>query len=97
MIIDDRLISKLETLSRLKFNPEEKETIKKDLNNILEMFDKLNEVDTEDVEPLTYVLDDHDPVRRKDLVGKELNNEDALKNAEVSKKPFFAVPKFLKK
>ncbi len=84
-------------LSRLKLSLEEKETIKKDLNSILEMFDKLNEVDTENVEPLTYVLDEHDLLRRKDLVGPELSNDEALKNAEASKKPFFAVPKFLKK
>ena len=97
MIIDDALISKLETLSRLKLKDNEKLKVKEDLNSMLKMFDKLNEINTDDVEPLTYVLDEHSSELREDIVGEELTNDDALKNAEKSKKPFFVVPKFLKK
>ena len=97
MIIDDALISKLEKLSRLELREDEKEKVKEDLNNMLGMFDKLNEVDTENVEPLLYVLDEENDVLRDDEVGEELTNDEALQNAEESKKPFFVVPKFLKK
>ena len=97
MVIDDALISKLETLSRLELREEEKSQIKDDLNKILVMFDKLQEVDTENVEPLRYVLDEHSKYLRDDSVGEELKNEEALQNAEESQKPFFVVPKFLKK
>lgn len=97
MIIDDALISKLEKLSRLELREEEKEKVKEDLNNMLVMFDKLNEVDTENVEPLLYVLDEENDMLRDDEVGEELSNDEALQNAEESKKPFFVVPKFLKK
>ena len=97
MIIDDALISKLEKLSRLELREDEKEKVKEDLNNMLGMFDKLNEVDTENVEPLLYVLDEENDVLRDDEVGEELTNDQALQNAEESKKPFFVVPKFLKK
>lgn len=97
MVIDDTLISKLEKLSRLKLKEEEKTQIKQDLNKILKMFDKLEEVDTENVEPLRYVLEEHSKYLRKDIVANELSNDEALKNAEESQKPFFVVPKFLKK
>ena len=97
MVIDDALISKLEKLSRLELREDEKEKVKEDLNNMLGMFDKLNEVDTENVEPLLYVLDEENDVLRDDEVGEELTNDEALQNAEESKKPFFVVPKFLKK
>ena len=96
MIIDDALISKLEKLSRLELKDSEKEKVKEDLNNMLGMFDKLSELDTESVEPLRYVLDEHNPLR-EDIVGEELSNEKALHNAKESKEPFFVVPKFLKK
>ena len=97
MVIDDQLISKLERLSRLELDSNERDTIKQDFEKILDMFDKLKEVDTEGVEPLTYVLEEHNPPLREDIVGEELNNSDALKNAEESIEPFFIVPKFLKK
>jgi aspartyl-tRNA(Asn)/glutamyl-tRNA(Gln) amidotransferase subunit C len=97
MIIDDALISKLEKLSRLELREEEKEKVKEDLNNMLVMFDKLNEVYTENVEPLLYVLDEENDMFRDDEVGEELSNDEALQNAEESNKPFFVVPKFLKK
>ena len=97
MIIDDALISKLEKLSRLELREEEKEKVKEDLNNMLVMFDKLNEIYTENVEPLLYVLDEENDMFRDDEVGEELSNDEALQNAEESNKPFFVVPKFLKK
>ena len=97
MVIDDALISKLENLSRLELREEEKVKVKEDLNKMLGMFDKLNEVDTDDLEPLRYVLDEHSSAIRDDVVGEELDNHKALQNAEESRKPFFVVPKFLKK
>ncbi|MBL0099684.1 MAG: aspartyl/glutamyl-tRNA amidotransferase subunit C [Saprospiraceae bacterium] len=49
MKIDDQLITKLETLSRLKLHSDEKSALKNDLASIVSMFDKIGEVDTEDV------------------------------------------------
>ena len=97
MIIDDALISKLERLSRLKLSEEERKNIQKDLNSILQMFDKLSEIDTEGVEPLTYVLEEHQPPLREDKVADEFSNSEALKNASKKEEPFFIVPKFLNK
>ncbi len=93
--IDSDLISKLEQLSRLSLKAAEKEKITNDLNSIVEMFDKLQEVDTIGVEPLRHITH-HINRMREDEVRGELTNEQALKNVPKSVDGFIAVPKFLK-
>ena len=93
--IDEKLISKLEKLSKLRLDPAEKEQITKDLEDIVAMFDKLLEVDTEGVTPTTH-MSEHEHPLREDVVGNELKVEQVLKNAPESKDNFIAVPKFLK-
>ena len=92
--IDENLISKLEKLSRLKLNNEEKEMIQKDLESIVKMFDRLQEVDTENVLPLRHISHALHPLR-EDRVSNELTRLEALKNAPEQKDGFIAVPKFL--
>jgi len=95
MKIDDTLISKLERLSKLELDPEERIVIKKDLNEILQMVETLQELDTEDVEPLIYVNQDKHP-EREDIPANELSVEEATFNSPVkNEKGFFTVPKVL--
>ena len=93
--IDENLISKLEKLSKLSLKPEEKKQISRDLEDIVNMFDKLQEVPTEGIEPTRHITSHVHPLR-KDEVGNELSNEEALKNAPETNESFIAVPKFLK-
>ena len=95
MLIDDALILRLEKLSRLQLNKEEREQIKRDLNNILEMIDKLNELDLDEVEPLTHINDEK-PFGRADKVEDMLDKEEAIKRAPKSSDGYFEVPKVLK-
>ena len=95
MLIDDALISKLEKLSRLKLNKEERAQIKEDLNNILKMIDKLDELDLEGVEPLTHINNEAS-YAREDEVGNMLEKEEAMKRAPKSSDGYFEVPKVLK-
>jgi len=67
-----------------------------DLNNILKMIEKLEEVDTEGVEPLTHMTDVVNAFRT-DEVKNQLSREDALKNAPQTDGKFFQVPKVIKK
>ena len=94
MIIDDALISKLEDLSKLKLSVEEKEIIKKDLQKILDMIDKIQEVNTEDVMPLEHVNSDVN-VLREDDASNEITNDQALKNAPEISDNYIAVPKVI--
>ncbi len=92
--IDDNLISKLEHLARLKLETEEKRKIKNDLNSIVEMFDKLQEVNTDNIEPIRHMSLNVNR-KREDKVDNELSNHEALKNVENTLDGFIAVPKFL--
>jgi len=94
MKITDEKIDTLAHLSRLSFQGAEKENIRKDLEKILEMCEKLKEVNTQGVEPLIYMSDSH-TVLREDKVIQEISKAEALKNAPKSDSDFFRVPKVI--
>ncbi len=94
MEINDELISKLEHLAKLSLSDEEREIMKKDLGNILEMIDKIQEVDTDHVEPLRYINRDVN-VLRDDIAENAINNEQALRNAPSKSGPYISVPKVI--
>lgn len=96
MIVNEALIDKLAQLSRLSFNPEEKIAIQQDLQKMIAFVEKLQEVDTTGVEPLTH-LAIQDNVTRKDVVTAGLSQQEALKNAANSGNGFFKVPRVIKK
>jgi len=95
MTVDKELISRLEHLARLELSETEKEGILKDLNNILQMVEKMNEVNTDNVEPLVYINDAVN-VWREDQVKGQVSREEALKNAPEKNDEFFKVPKMIK-
>ncbi len=96
MEITDKTIDKLADLARLNFEGERKAEIKQDLERMLNFVDKLNELDTEGVEPLVYMT--NEPlVLRKDEIGEELSQAQALKNAPSKDSDYFKVPKVLDK
>ncbi len=94
MQIDDSLILRLEHLNRLELSPEEREQIKGDLNRILSMVEKLNELDVDGVEPLVY-LSDAVNVLRPDEPGGQSDRPDALKNAPDHDGVHFRVAKVI--
>ena len=94
MKIDEQLISRLENLARLELSPEEKKQIQSDLNNILEMVEKLQEVDTSNVEPLIYVSETQN-VLRKDEIANQVTAKEALSNAPAANDEYFKVPKVI--
>lgn len=96
MEINDAMIDKLANLARLKFDDTEKVNIKKDLQNMIGMIEKMNELDTTDVTPLLHITDNVN-VLREDIVEGSITNEDALQNAANINAPFFIVPKVIKK
>ena len=95
MTVDKQLISRLEHLARLELSEAEKEGILKDLNNILQMVEKMNEVNTDNIEPLVYINEAVN-VWREDKVEGQVSREEALKNAPEKNDEFFKVPKMIK-
>lgn len=93
MTIDDKLILKLQDLARLNLTDAERISIKKDLEKIFTMFEKLQEVDTKNVEPFIH-FNEVDELRQDDEA-KHVSNEEALLNAPAKHKPYFIVPKII--
>ena len=96
MEINDALIDKLSDLARLQFDGAEREKMKADLEKMIGFVDKLNEVDTENVEPLVYMTNEYLSLR-KDEVVNETPQKEALKNSPVEDSDYFKVPKVLEK
>jgi aspartyl-tRNA(Asn)/glutamyl-tRNA(Gln) amidotransferase subunit C len=94
MTITGTLISRLEHLARLELSDAERQSLQTDLNNILVMVEKLQELDTDEVVPLVYLNEDVN-VWREDKVQNQVEHEDALRNAPQQDGTFFMVPKVI--
>jgi len=81
-------------LARLKFREEELENFTHQLNQILSYVEKLNELDTENVQPLTHPIENIN-VFRNDELKPSISTEEALKNAPDRTEEFFKVPKVI--
>ncbi|MEE9187284.1 MAG: Asp-tRNA(Asn)/Glu-tRNA(Gln) amidotransferase subunit GatC [Bacteroidota bacterium] len=82
-------------LARLHFGEKEKQKFTEQLNRILEYMEKLNELDTSNVEPLSHVVEQTN-VFREDAVKPSAPVKEILKNAPSPTEKFFKVPKVIK-
>ena len=94
--ITEETVDKIANLARLEFNGKEKEEIIKDLNRMLDFVNKLNELDTSNVEPLIYMNDEVN-VLREDEVKQTISQKEALNNAPKKDSDYFKVPKVVEK
>lgn len=95
MQITKATLEKIAHLARLEVKPEEEEGLIKDLNEILTWVEKLNEVDTDGVEPLTHMSAEINGFR-EDVAINRLSKTDGLKLAPDHDNEFFKVPKVIK-
>ena len=91
-IISDETIEYVGILAKLELSAQEKEAAKKDMGRMLDYIDKLGELDTTVVEPMSHVFPVHN-VFREDVVTNGDNREAILKNAPEEKDGMFVVPK----
>lgn len=94
MKINRELLDKIAHLSRLEFDEKDAEKMMQDMTEIVEWVEKLKEVDTENVEPLTTMSHEVNALR-PDEVGEHLDHERALLNAPHKDADYFRVPKVL--
>ncbi len=83
-------------LSRLTFSEEEIEKFREQLSKILDFVERLNELDTEGIDPKFQLVPPGDTLR-EDVVSKSLEREEVLKNAPQTDGRYFIVPKVVKK
>lgn len=91
-IISDETIEYAGILAKLELSDEEKEQAKKDMANMLDYIDTLNELDTSGVEPMSHVFPVNN-VFREDVVTNGDDREEILANAPEAKEGAFVVPK----
>ena len=91
-IISDETIEYVGILAKLELSEEEKEQAKTDMGKMLDYIDKLNELDTSGVEPMSHVFP-LENVFREDVVTNGDGSADTLKNAPEQKDGGFKVPK----
>jgi len=94
MTLNEELVDRLAHLARLDFDPQAKAELLKDLNRILAFVEKLEEVPTDGVEPLIYMVNDTIPPR-EDEIRLEIGREQALQNAPKHDSDYFRVPKVI--
>jgi aspartyl-tRNA(Asn)/glutamyl-tRNA(Gln) amidotransferase subunit C len=94
MKINRALLDKIAHLARLEFDEKDAEKMMADMSAIVDWVEKLKEVDTEGVEPLTTMSHEVNMLRN-DEVKEHLSHDRALRNAPKKDADYFRVPKVI--
>jgi aspartyl-tRNA(Asn)/glutamyl-tRNA(Gln) amidotransferase subunit C len=94
MKIKKETIKYVADLARMDLHPDEEILFATQLNDILTYMDKINELNTENIKPMSHAVF-VDNVFREDIPKQMLSKEQALRNAPDKKGNFFRVPKII--
>jgi len=94
MKITRDVLDKIAHLARLEIQEQDAENVMKDMTEIINWVEKLKEVNTDGIEPLTTMSHEINALR-EDEVAPHLNHENALRAAPAKDDDFFRVPKVL--
>ncbi|RLI97091.1 MAG: Asp-tRNA(Asn)/Glu-tRNA(Gln) amidotransferase subunit GatB [Candidatus Aenigmatarchaeota archaeon] len=90
--IDKETVRKVAQVARLRLSENEVREFSKDMESILEAFEDLKEMDTENVKPTFQPIDTKN-VMRDDEIEESLSQEDALDNTKQKENGYFKGPK----
>ena len=91
-IIDDETMENVCILAKLSLSEEEKEKAKAEMQKMLDYVEKLDELDTSSVEPMSHIFEDEN-VFREDVVTNGDDRDNLLANAPEQKDGCYKVPK----
>ncbi len=94
MQVDKETLRKIANLSRLDLEEKTEQALLDSMNHILTWMEKLNEIDTSQVEPLTHMSEEVN-IMRDDIVKPPLSHERGLRNAPNKDADYFRVPKVM--
>ena len=92
MTIDLKTVKHISKLSRISIDDNKAKKLSDDLNSIFKFIEKLEELDTEKIEPLTSIAETNLKLRKDEIKSKNIR-EDILKNSPEDNKDFCVVPK----
>jgi len=93
-LIDEKLVRHIGKLSRIELTDQQVQTLSRQLAGILVYFDKLQELNTDGVEPMAHAVETSN-VFAEDAARPSLSPEEALANAPQRDDNFFKVPKVI--
>lgn len=96
MKITEDIVDHIAHLARLEFEGDRKQAIMEDMNRIVNFMEKLQEMDTENVEPLIFMTKEINNLR-EDVAVATISQQEALKNAPKADSDYFRIPKVLSK
>lgn len=96
MNIDENTVDRLAGLAKLEFDAAGKKQMITDMNRMLAFVDKLQELDTDNVEPLVLMTETNN-IWREDIPKQEITQKEALMNAPKKDSDYFKVPKVISK
>ena len=94
MSIDLKTIKHISKLSRISVSEQKAKKLVNDLNSIFDFIEKLNELKTDNVEPLTSIAETTLKLRIDEVKSKNLRNE-IIKNSPQENEDYFVVPKVI--
>lgn len=94
MKIDKETLKKVGHLARVEVDPSMEKDMIRDLEEMLTWVEKINEIDTEGIEPLTHMSFEKNALR-EDVVKRDLSKVEGLSNAPKHDGDYFLVPKVL--
>jgi aspartyl-tRNA(Asn)/glutamyl-tRNA(Gln) amidotransferase subunit C len=87
-------VQRVALLARLDLTPTEETELVEHFNKVLTYMEKLNELQTDDVEPTAHAVAVPSPLR-EDVATNHINTEALLQNAPTREMDFFKVPKII--
>ena len=94
MTIDLKTIKHISKLSRISVDDKNADKLAGDLNSIFDFIEKLNELNTDNVEPLTSVVETTLKLRTDEVKSENIRNK-ILKNSPEENEDFFVVPRVI--
>jgi len=94
MTIDLKTVKHISKLARISLEEKKAEKLADDMNSIFEFIEKLNELKTENVEPLTSIAETTLKLRSDEVKSKNLR-EQIIKNSPQENEDYFVVPKVI--
>ena len=94
MTINDKTLENLSKLSKIKINDNLRDKLKADLNLTMNMIDKINKIDCDQIEELSHPIKDNYNLR-EDVVSEDINRESLQKTSNKTEEGFYLVPKVI--
>ena len=92
MTIDLKTIKHISKLSRISVDDEKADKLAGDLNSIFDFIEKLNKLNTDNIEPLSSVVETKLKLRTDEVKSKNIRDQ-ILKNSPEKNEDFFVVPR----